>query len=122
MKAICIRAVYSIGKYTHLYSITGNFLIRQVYTQAGLRVEATELKCGEVVQQTLIIRYYRTVRVEAIMAYGSQGSYLLCILELHIGLSEGAGPVLCISCQSDFQGMNWSTLLHPVTQPVAYHS
>jgi hypothetical protein len=28
------------------------------------------------------------------MAYGSQGSYLLCVLELHLGLSEGAEPVL----------------------------
>ena len=41
MKAICILAVYSMGKSTHLYSITGNFLIRQVYAQAGLRVETT---------------------------------------------------------------------------------
>jgi len=44
MKVICILAVYSIGKFTHLYSITVTFLIRQVYTQAGLaglRVETT---------------------------------------------------------------------------------
>jgi hypothetical protein len=42
----------------------------------------------------LIIRYHRMVRVEAIMAYGSQGSYLLCVLELHLGPSEEAWPVL----------------------------
>jgi hypothetical protein len=38
MRAICILLVYSTSKSTHLYSITGNFLIRQVYTQAGRRV------------------------------------------------------------------------------------
>ena len=38
----------------------------------------------------LIIRYHHMVRVEAIMAYGSQGSYLLCVLELHLGPSEEA--------------------------------
>ena len=65
-----------------------------MYTQAGLRVETTEPKCGAVVQQTLIIRYHRIVRVEAIMTYGSQGSYLLCVLELHLGLSKGAELVL----------------------------
>jgi hypothetical protein len=30
VKVICILLVYSVGKSTHLYSITGSFLIRQV--------------------------------------------------------------------------------------------
>jgi len=49
----------------------------------------------------LIRRYHRMVRVEAIMAYGSQGSYLLCVLELHLGPSEGAGLVLKKQHQSE---------------------
>jgi hypothetical protein len=35
-RAICVLLVYSTSKSTHLYSIPGNFLIRQVYIQAGL--------------------------------------------------------------------------------------
>jgi hypothetical protein len=34
MRTICILLVYSTSESTHLYSITGNFLIRQVYNQA----------------------------------------------------------------------------------------
>ena len=34
MRAICILLVYSTSKSTYLYSITSNFLIRQVYHQA----------------------------------------------------------------------------------------
>ena len=41
-----------------------------------------------------VVRYHCIIRVETIMAYGSQGSYLLYVLELHLGPSEGAGPVL----------------------------
>jgi hypothetical protein len=40
----------------------------------------------------LIIRYHRIVRVEAIMACGLK-DHILCVLELHLGPSEGTGPV-----------------------------
>jgi hypothetical protein len=35
-----------------------------------------------------VVRYHRISRVEAIMSYGSQGSYLLYVLELHLAPSE----------------------------------
>jgi hypothetical protein len=44
MRAICILLVYSTSKSTHLYSITGNFLIPQVYHQA---VQAGRVNTGE---------------------------------------------------------------------------